>query len=66
MALKVKHSLDLPRTKINMMYHCNWMPKEAAIHIHGISQMAVCYFSSIKKDLCKFTCALSSKTNQNI
>lgn len=63
MVLRVKHSLDLLRTKISMMHHGSWKPKEAAIHVHGISQMTVCYFSSTK-DLCEFVCALSSKTNQ--
>lgn len=50
---RVKHGLDLLRTKISMMDHCNWMPEEAALHVDGISQTTECYFSSIKKDLCE-------------
>lgn len=58
----MKHGLDLQGTKIDLMYLCSWMPEEAASHAQAISQMAVSYFSSIKKDLCELTCALSSKT----
>lgn len=61
MALGVKRGLDLRRTRIDVMYHRSWMPEEAAVCVHGISPVTVCYFSSIKEDLCEFTCALLAK-----